>query len=192
MSAGCRGRHHGRHPAGIPDELGCPDCGAASRISKMVGGSREHSKALLSREADTYAEASRGPARDSVLDCDAGSAADPRLVRHHAVRRGGHHHLQQFGSRQAWRRRYARCAGRPIGMDNVHASLDANVGNFYEAFLQGFRSFFAGRRQIRWSSLLTGIRQARSAQLITTDNAPITRARPGWRRPSPIPGWPPP
>jgi hypothetical protein len=63
-------------------------------------------------------------------------------------------------------------------VDTVHAALDDNVGNIYEAFLQGFRSFFAGSAADPLViSLLTGVAKLDLLQIITTDSAPIiTRA----------------
>ncbi len=56
--------------------------------------------------------------------------------------------------------------------------VDANVGNFYEAFLQGFLVVLrrVGGRSVG-HPLLTGVAKPDSLQLITTDSAPIiTRA----------------
>src|SRR6202007_1428331 len=59
-------------------------------------------------------------------------------------------------------------------VDAVHAALDANVGNMYEAFLQGFRDFFAeSAADPLVISLLTGTTKPDLLQLITTDSAPI-------------------
>jgi AcrR family transcriptional regulator len=83
----------------------------------------------------------------------------------------------EFGSRQGLAQGYAlRLADRLV--DAVHAALDANVGNIYEALLQGFRSFFAeSAADPLVISLLTGVAKPDLLQLITTDSAPIiTRA----------------
>ncbi len=56
--------------------------------------------------------------------------------------------------------------------------MDANVGDIYGAFLQGFRSFFAeSAADPLVISLLTGVAKPDLLQLITTDSGPIiTRA----------------
>jgi AcrR family transcriptional regulator len=83
----------------------------------------------------------------------------------------------EFGSRQGLAQGYAlRLADRLV--DTVHAALDDNVGNFYEALLHGFRRFFAeSAADPLVISLITGEAKADLLQLITTDSAPIiTRA----------------
>src|SRR5882757_1499002 len=83
----------------------------------------------------------------------------------------------EFGSRQGLAEGYAlRLADRLV--DAIHAALDANVGNIYEAFLAGFRSFFAeSASDPLVISLLSGVAKPDLQQLITTDSAPIiTRA----------------
>ena len=78
----------------------------------------------------------------------------------------------EFGSRQGLAQGYAlRLADRLV--DAVHAAIDANVGNVYEAFLQGFRAFFAeSAADPLVISLLTGVAKPDLLQIITTDSAP--------------------
>jgi AcrR family transcriptional regulator len=126
-----------------------------------------------------YAEASRVLLRDSVLDAMrellqsrdwsaitlsdvAGAAGISRQTIYN-----------EFGSRQGLAQGYAlRLADRLV--DAVHAAIDANVGDIYEAFLQGFRSFFAeSAADPLVISLLTGVAKPDLLQIITTDSAPI-------------------
>ena len=59
-------------------------------------------------------------------------------------------------------------------MDAVDDAMDANVGDIYAAFLQGFRAFFAeSAADPLVISLLTGVAKPDLLQLITTDSAPI-------------------
>ena len=130
-----------------------------------------------------YAEASRVLLRDSVLDAmrdllltrdwsaitlsDVASAAG---ISRQTI-------YNEFGSRQGLAQGYAlRLADRLV--DTVHAALDANVGDIYAAFLQGFHSFFAeSAADPLVISLLTGAAKPDLLQIITTDSAPIiTRA----------------
>ena len=130
-----------------------------------------------------YAEASRVLLRDSVL----GAMRDLLLTRDWSaitlsdVARAAGISRQtiynEFGSRQGLAQGYAlRLADRLV--DTVRAALDANVGNMHEAFLQGFRDFFAeSAADPLVISLLTGVAKPDLLQLITTDSAPIiTRA----------------
>jgi AcrR family transcriptional regulator len=83
----------------------------------------------------------------------------------------------EFGSRQGLAQGYAlRLADRLV--DAVHSAIDANVGHIYEAFLQGFRAFFAeSAADPLVISLLTGVAKPDLLQIITTDSGPIiTRA----------------
>jgi len=83
----------------------------------------------------------------------------------------------EFGSRQGLAQGYAlRLADRLV--DTVHAALNAHVGDVYEAFLHGFRDFFAeSAADPLVISLLTGVAKPDLLQIITTDSAPIiTRA----------------
>jgi AcrR family transcriptional regulator len=130
-----------------------------------------------------YAEASRVLLRDSVLDAmrDLLLTRDWSAITLSDVARAAGISRQtiynEFGSRQGLAQGYAlRLADRLV--DAIHAALDANVGNFYEAFLAGFRSFFAqSASDPLVISLLSGVAKPDLLQLITTDSAPIiTRA----------------
>jgi AcrR family transcriptional regulator len=130
-----------------------------------------------------YAEASRVLLRDSVLDAmrDLLLTRDWSAITLSDVARAAGISRQtiynEFNSRQGLAQGYAlRLADRLV--DAVHAALDANVGNIYEAFLQGFRSFFSEMAADPLViSLLTGVAKPDLLQIITTDSAPIiTRA----------------
>jgi AcrR family transcriptional regulator len=130
-----------------------------------------------------YAEASRVLLRDSVLDAmrDLLLARDWSAITLSDVARAAGISRQtiynEFGSRQGLAQGYAlRLADRLV--DAVHAAIDANVGNIHEAFLQGFRSFFAdSAADPLVISLLTGVAKPDLLQIITTDSGPIiTRA----------------
>jgi AcrR family transcriptional regulator len=130
-----------------------------------------------------YAEASRVLLRDSVLDAmrDLLGTRDWSAITLSDVARAAGISRQtiynEFGSRQGLAQGYAlRLADRLV--DAIHAALDANVGNFFEAFLAGFRSFFAeSAADPLVISLLSGVAKPDLLQLITTDSAPIiTRA----------------
>jgi AcrR family transcriptional regulator len=130
-----------------------------------------------------YAEASRVLLRDSVLDAmrDLLLTRDWSAVTLSDVARAAGISRQtiynEFGSRQGLAQGYAlRLADRLVG--SVHAALDANVGNIYEALLQGFRAFFAeSASDPLVISLLSGVAKPDLLQIITTDSAPIiTRA----------------
>jgi AcrR family transcriptional regulator len=130
-----------------------------------------------------YAEASRVLLRDSVLDGmrDLLLTRDWSAITLSDVARAAGISRQtiynEFGSRQGLAQGYAlRLADRLV--DAIHAALDANVGNFFEAFLAGFRSFFAeSAADPLVISLLSGVAKPDLLQLITTDSAPIiTRA----------------
>ncbi|ORW44755.1 TetR family transcriptional regulator [Mycobacterium paraense] len=130
-----------------------------------------------------YAEASRVLLRDSVLDAmrDLLLARDWSAITLADVARAAGISRQtiynEFGSRQGLAQGYAlRLADRLV--DAVGGAIDANVGHLYEAFLQGFRSFFAeSAADPLVISLLTGVAKPDLLQLITTDSAPIiTRA----------------
>ena len=130
-----------------------------------------------------YAEASRVLLRDSVLDAmrDLLLTRDWSAITLSDVARAAGISRQtiynEFGSRQGLAQGYAlRLADRLV--DTIHAALDANVGNIYESFLQGFRSFFAeSASDPLVISLLSGVAKPDLLQLITTDSAPlITRA----------------
>ena len=130
-----------------------------------------------------YAEASRVLLRDSVLDAmrELLLARDWSAITLSDVARAAGISRQtiynEFGSRHGLAQGYAlRLADRLV--DTVHAALDANVGNIYEAFLQGFRDFFTeSAADPLVISLLTGGAKPDLLQIITTDSAPIiTRA----------------
>lgn len=130
-----------------------------------------------------YAEASRDLLRNSVLDAmrDLLLTRDWSAVTLSDVARGAGISRQtiynEFGSRQGLAQGYAlRLADRLV--DAVHAAIDANVGRIYEAFLEGFRAFFAETAADPLViSLLTGVAKPDLLQIITTDSGPIiTRA----------------
>ena len=130
-----------------------------------------------------YAEASRILLRDSVLDAmrDLLLARDWSAITLSDVARAAGISRQtiynEFGSRQGLAQGYAlRLADRLV--DAVHAAIDANVGDIHEAFLQGFRAFFAeSAADPLVISLLSGVAKPDLLQIITTDSAPIiTRA----------------
>ena len=130
-----------------------------------------------------YAEASRVLLRDSVLDAmrellltqDWSAVTLSDVARAAGISRQTIYN--EFGSRQGLAQGYAlRLADRLV--DAVQAAIDANVGNIYEAFLQGFRSFFAeSAADPLVISLLSGVAKPDLLQIITTDSGPIiTRA----------------
>ena len=130
-----------------------------------------------------YAEASRALLRDSVLDAmrDLLLARDWSAITLSDVARAAGISRQtiynEFGSRQGLAQGYAlRLADRLV--DAVRDALGANVGHIYEAFLEGFRAFFAeSAADPLVISLLSGVAKPDLLQLITTDSATIiTRA----------------
>jgi AcrR family transcriptional regulator len=130
-----------------------------------------------------YAEASRDLLRNSVLDAmrDLLLTRDWSAITLSDVARAAGISRQtiynEFGSRQGLAQGYAlRLADRLV--DAVHAAIEANVGQIYEAFLQGFRSFFSeSAADPLVISLLTGVAKPDLLQIITTDSGPIiTRA----------------
>jgi AcrR family transcriptional regulator len=130
-----------------------------------------------------YAEASRALLRDSVLDAmrDLLLTRDWSAITLSDVARAAGISRQtiynEFGSRQGLAQGYAlRLADRLV--DTVKSALDANIGNIYQSFLQGFRAFFAETAADPLViSLLSGVAKPDLLQLITTDSAPIiTRA----------------
>jgi AcrR family transcriptional regulator len=126
-----------------------------------------------------YAEASRDLLRNSVLDAmrDLLLTRDWSAITLSDVARAAGISRQtiynEFGSRQGLAQGYAlRLADRLV--DAVHAAIEANVGQIYEAFLQGFRSFFSESAAAPLViSLLTGVAKPDLLQIITTDSAPI-------------------
>ncbi|MEB4211616.1 TetR family transcriptional regulator [Mycobacterium sp. 94-17] len=126
-----------------------------------------------------YAEASRALLRDSVLDAmrDLLETRDWSAITLSDVARAAGISRQtiynEFGSRQGLAQGYAlRLADRLV--DAVNAALQANVGNIYQAFLQGFRDLFTElSADPLVISLLTGVAKPDLLQIITTDSAPI-------------------
>jgi AcrR family transcriptional regulator len=130
-----------------------------------------------------YAEASRALLRDSVLDAmreelltrDWSAITLSDVARAAGISRQTIYN--EFGSRQGLAQGYAlRLADRLV--DTIKGTVDANVGDIYQAFLEGFRAFFAeSAADPLVISLLTGVAKPDLLQLITTDSAPIiTRA----------------
>ncbi len=130
-----------------------------------------------------YAEASRALLRDSVLDAmrellltrDWSAITLSDVARAAGISRQTIYN--EFGSRQGLAQGYAlRLADQLV--DTIHAALDANVGDIYQAFLQGFRSFFTeSAADPLVISLLSGVAKPDLLQIITTDSGPIiTRA----------------
>lgn len=126
-----------------------------------------------------YAEASRALLRDSVLDAmrDLLLTRDWSAITLSDVARAAGISRQtiynEFGSRQGLAQGYGlRLADRLV--DAVNAALEANVGNIFEAFLQGFRDLFTElSADPLVISLLTGVAKPDLLQIITTDSAPI-------------------
>ena len=79
----------------------------------------------------------------------------------------------EFGSRHGLAQGYAlRLADRLV--DAVGDAIASNVGQMHEAFLQGFRVFFAdSAADPLVISLLTGAAKPDLLQIITTDSGPI-------------------
>jgi AcrR family transcriptional regulator len=126
-----------------------------------------------------YPEASRALLRDSVLDAmrellcsrDWSAITLADVARAAGISRQTIYN--EFGSRQGLAQGYAmRLADRLAGA--VEDAIYANVGNVYEAFLQGFRAFFAdSAADPLVISLLTGAAKPDLLQIITTDSGPI-------------------
>jgi AcrR family transcriptional regulator len=126
-----------------------------------------------------YAEASRALLRDSVLDAmrellgtrDWSAITLADVARAAGISRQTIYN--EFGSRQGLAQGYAlRLADRLAGA--VEDAIYANVGNVYEAFLQGFRAFFAdSAADPLVISLLSGVAKPDLLQIITTDSGPI-------------------
>src|SRR5262249_58412397 len=96
-----------------------------------------------------YAEASRVLLRDSILDGmrellltgDWSSITLSDVAKAAGISRQTIYN--EFGSRQGLAQGYAlRLADRLV--DQIKGTVDANVGNFHESLLQGFRRFFPG------------------------------------------------
>ena len=126
-----------------------------------------------------YAEASRGLLRDIVLDAmrdllldsDWSSITLSDVAKSAGISRQTIYN--EFGSRQGLAQGYAlRLADRLV--DAVGEAIEGNVGQIYEAFLQGFRSFFAhSAADPLVISLLTGGAKPDLLQIITIDSGPI-------------------
>lgn len=126
-----------------------------------------------------YAEASRVLLRDSILD----GMRDMLLVRDWSsitltdVARAAGISRQtiynEFGSRQGLAEGYAlRLADRLVNA--VDAAINNNVGRVYDAFLEGFRAFFAeSASDPLVISLLNGEAKPDLLQIITTGSGPI-------------------
>src|SRR6201997_2739094 len=176
-------RHRARHPLGRhPRRLELPGL-RRGEIRLRHGRDRSIVTAATTNVAPVkrmpYAEASRVLLRDSVLDAmrellltRAGSAIPlSDVARTAGISRQTIYN--EFGSRQGLAQGYAlRLADRLV--DAVHGAIDANVGNIYEAFLQGFRAFFAeSAADPLVISLLTGVAKPDLLQIITIDSGPI-------------------
>ena len=126
-----------------------------------------------------YAEASRFLLRDSILD---GMRAElltrdwSAITLSHVAKAAGISRqtiYNEFGSRQGLAQAYAlRLADRLV--NQIDDAIEANAGDVYAAFLQGFRDFFAeSAADPLVISLLTGDFKPDLLQLITTDSGPI-------------------
>lgn len=126
-----------------------------------------------------YAEASRVLLRDSILDGmrelllvrDWSSITLADVARAAGISRQTIYN--EFGSRQGLAEGYAlRLADRLV--DAVALAINHNVGQVYEAFLEGFRAFFADSASDPLViSLLTGAAKPDLLQIITTGSGPI-------------------
>jgi AcrR family transcriptional regulator len=126
-----------------------------------------------------YAEASRALLRDSILDgmrellltrdWSAITLAD--VARAAGISRQTIYN--EFGSRHGLAQAYAlRAADRLV--DAVEDAIQANVGDIYAAFVEGFRSFFTqSASDPLVISLLSGEAKPDLLQIITTESAPI-------------------
>ncbi|MGV0791643.1 TetR family transcriptional regulator AlkX [Mycolicibacterium sp. XJ1819] len=126
-----------------------------------------------------YAEASRTLLRDSILDGmrDLLATRDwSAITLSHVAEAAGISRqtiYNEFGSRQGLAQAYAlRLADRLV--DRIHGAIEANTGDIYAAFLQGFRDFFTeSAADPLVISLLTGEVKPDLLQLITTDSGAI-------------------
>ncbi|MGW0161786.1 TetR family transcriptional regulator AlkX [Mycobacterium sp. NPDC003323] len=126
-----------------------------------------------------YAEASRVLLRDSILDGmremllvrDWSSITLTDVARAAGISRQTIYN--EFGSRQGLAEGYAlRLADRLVNA--VDAAISNNVGQVYEAFLEGFRAFFIeSASDPLVISLLNGQAKPDLLQIITTDSGPI-------------------
>ena len=132
-----------------------------------------------SRTRVPYAEASKVLLRDLVLDAmrellltkDWSSITLADVAKSAGISRQTIYN--EFGSRHGLAQGYAlRLADRLV--DAIGDAIEANVGNVYEAFLQGFRMFFTeSAADPLVISLLTGAAKPDLLQIITTDSGPI-------------------
>lgn len=142
-----------------------------ARVDRAVGKSRP--------ARVPYAEASRVLLRDSVLDAmreelltkDWSAITLSDVARTAGISRQTIYN--EFGSRLGLAQGYAlRLADRLVGA--VADAINANVGDVYAAFLQGFRAFFTeSASDPLVISLLNGEAKPDLLQIITTDSAPI-------------------
>ncbi len=155
----------------------------AAQVGGAVRTAPERDRvARVSRPSDKripYAEASRVLLRDSILDGmrelltarDWSSITLSDVAKTAGISRQTIYN--EFGSRQGLAEGYAlRLADRLV--DAVDHAIDANVGDVYAAFLQGFRAFFTeSAADPLVISLLTGGTKPDLLQIITTDSGPI-------------------
>jgi AcrR family transcriptional regulator len=142
-----------------------------ARVDRAIGKSRP--------ARVPYAEASRVLLRDSVLDAmreelltkDWSAITLSDVARTAGISRQTIYN--EFGSRLGLAQGYAlRLADRLVGA--VADAINANVGDVYAAFLQGFRAFFTeSASDPLVISLLNGQAKPDLLQIITTDSAPI-------------------
>ncbi|MGK2880079.1 MAG: TetR family transcriptional regulator [Mycobacterium sp.] len=126
-----------------------------------------------------YAEASKVLLRELILDAmrDLLLARDWSSVTLNDVAKTAGVSRQtiynEFGSRQGLAQGYAlRLADRLV--DAVEDAIETNVGDIYQAFLQGFRAFFAeSASDPLVISLVTGGATPDLLQIITTESGPI-------------------
>ncbi|MGN7779733.1 TetR family transcriptional regulator AlkX [Mycolicibacterium sp. 22603] len=126
-----------------------------------------------------YAEASRVLLRDSILDGmremlqvrDWSSITLTDVARAAGISRQTIYN--EFGSRQGLAQGYAlRLADRLVNA--VDGAIANNIGQVYEAFLEGFRAFFLeSASDPLVISLLNGEAKPDLLQIITTDSGPI-------------------
>ena len=137
------------------------------------------SNLTLVKQRVPYAEASRALLRDSVLDAmrelllsrDWSAITLADVARAAGISRQTIYN--EFGSRQGLAQGYAlRLADRLVSA--VDDAIYSNVGDVYNAFLQGFRSFFSdSAADPLVISLLSGVAKPDLLQIITTDSGPI-------------------
>ena len=151
--------------------------GAATGSDSVARVSRSVEKRAAQRIS--YAEASRVLLRDSILDGmremllarDWSSITLSDVAKAAGISRQTIYN--EFGSRQGLAQGYAlRLADRLV--DQIDGAIGANVGDIYDAFLQGLRDFLAeSAADPLVISLLTGSSKPDLLQIITTDSAPI-------------------